>query len=73
MTENQNDQRNQQSDSKSNQQSTENSSASTQGKSNINVQDTEKGEDIEEVEEETTYQRRPQFRLEEIIKRRYFK
>ena len=48
MTENQNDQRNQQSDSKSNQQSTENSSASTQGKSNINVQDTEKGEDIEE-------------------------
>ena len=67
MTENQNEQRNQQSDSKSNQQSTQNSSASIQGKSNINIQDTEKGEDIEEVEKETTFQRSPQFLLDFIL------
>ncbi len=72
MTENQIDQRNQKSDSESNQESAQNNSTSIQDKSNVNVEIHEKGEDVEEVKEETTFQRRPQFRLEEINKRKYF-
>ena len=61
---NQNDTRSQQSDSKLNQQSTETSPASLHDGLNINIQDTWN------VEEETTSQRRPQFRLNENSKKR---
>ena len=67
MTENQNNQLKKQSDSKSIQQSTQVISDFTKYQSNLNVQDTD------EDEIETTFQRRPQFRLNEINRRNYFK
>ncbi len=66
MEKNQNDKRSQQSDSKSNLQSTNTNTDSLQDGLNINIQDTAN------VEEETTSQRRPQFRLNENNKRRNF-
>ena len=66
MTENQNNQLDKQSDSKSIQQSTQVISDFTKHQSNLNVQDTE------EDEIEITFQRRPQFRLNEINRRSYF-
>ena len=66
MEKNQNDKRSQQSDSESNLQSTKTDTDSLQDGLNINIQDTAN------VEEETTSQRRPQFRLNENNKRRNF-
>ena len=65
MGKNQTDYRNQQSDSRSNKQSTQNSPVSSLEKSN------NQEEQVEEYEVKTTIQRRPQFRLNENMKRRY--
>ncbi len=66
MGKNQNDKQGQQSASESNLQSTKTDTDSLQDGLNINIQDTAN------VEEETTSQRRPQFRLNENNKRRNF-
>jgi len=66
MTENNNDYRSQQSDSKSLQQTSQNSSSSPDDKLNITVQDTE------EWEVKVIDQRRPQFRASENYRRRNF-
>jgi len=66
MTQNNNDYRNQQSDSKPRQQTSQNSSSSPDSKLNITVQDTE------EWEVKVIDQRRPQFRASENYRRRSF-
>jgi hypothetical protein len=66
MTENNNDFRSQQSESKSRQQKSQNSSSSPDDKLNISVQD------VEEYEIKITDQRRPQFRANENYRRGNF-
>ncbi len=66
MTENNNDYRSQQSDSKSPQQTSQNDSSSPYEKLNITV------EDAEEWDVKITDQRRPQFRANENYRRRNF-
>ncbi|GEM_PF-1538892 len=65
MGKNQTDYRNQQSDSKSNKQPMQNSPVSSLEKSDNQVGN------VEEFEVKTTIQRRPQFRLNENMKRRF--
>jgi hypothetical protein len=69
MKKNKNDQRSQQPGSKSNEQSTEKNKVSLPDKLSGNVEDTQ---DAEEKKVETTFQRRPQFRLSENNRRRFF-
>jgi hypothetical protein len=65
MKKNQTNFGNQQSDSKLNKQPTQNSPVSSQEKSSTKV------EVVEEYEVKTTIQRKPQFRLNENMKRRF--
>lgn len=66
MEKNKNDQRSQHSDSKSIEQSTEKNMISLQDKSSSII------EDAEEKKPETCFQRRPQFKLSENNRRRFF-
>ena len=65
MKKNQTDYRDQQSDGKSNKRPAKNSPVSTQERPNNEAENTE------EFEVKSTYQRRPQFRLNENMKRRF--